>query len=92
MDHIFETIEYREIKMHHLAVFQLMYVAIDWWDTEKVTIGEDAARRMPQTKFKERLLGKYFLKIEKNQREKEFIELVRDMTVREYMTQFDRLS
>ena len=93
MDCIFETMDCNEIEKRRLAVFQLTYTTADWWDAERATIGEDAAKEMTWIEFRERFLEKYFPETEKYQREKEFIELVQgNMTVREYTTQFERLS
>ena len=49
--------------------------------------------RMTWAAFRERFLEKFYPEDEKNQREKEFVELIQgDKTVREYVTQFKRLS
>ena len=48
---------------------------------------------MPWATFRELFLEKYFPEEEKDQREKEFMELTQgNLTVREYTTQFERLS
>ena len=93
MDRIFETMDCNEIEKRRLAVFQLTYAAADWWDAERAIIGEDAAKEMTWTEFRERFLEKYFPETENHQREKEFIDLVQgNMTVQEYTTRFERLS
>ena len=56
-------------------------------------VGAEAVRRMPWEEFKVRFLEKYFLEKERDQEENNFLNLVKgSMTVREYTTQFDRLS
>ena len=57
-------------------MFQLTYATTDWWESEKVRFGEEVVRMMPWNMFKERFLGKYFPRMEKVKRAKEFIELV----------------
>ena len=43
--------------------------------------------------FQSQIFEKYFLITEKNDKRKEFLELIQgNMTVREYMTKFERLS
>ena len=82
MDHIFKTMDCNEIEKRRLAIFQLTYAAANWWDAEKATVREDAAKEMTWTEFRERFLEKYFPETEKQQREKEFIDLVQgNMTV-----------
>ena len=50
-------------------------------------------RRMTYTTFKMKFLEKYFSIIERNDKRKEFLELIQgNMIVREYMTKFERLS
>ena len=93
MDRIFEIIDCIQIEKRRLAIFQLTYAAVDWWDTVKGTIGEDTIRELSWTTFKQVFLEKYFLETEKDKRERAFIDLVQgNMMVREYTTQFERLS
>ena len=56
-------------------------------------LGDEAIRRMTWTTFKVKVLEKYFPIIERNDKRKEFLELIqRNMMIREYMTKFERLS
>ena len=71
----------------------MTFAALDWWQTEKATIGSDEAMRMPWEAFKAKILEKYFPKEERDQHEREFLSLVQGTwTVREYVMQFKRLS
>ena len=71
----------------------MTYSVVDWWDTAKAIVREDATRRMTCSTFKTRFLEKYFPKLEENKGEKEFIELVKgSMIVLEYNKEFKRLS
>ena len=48
---------------------------------------------MPWVTFKERFYKKYFSEEERDNKEKEFIDLTQgSMTMREYTTKFERLS
>ena len=58
-----------------LATFQLTFAEADWWEAEKAIIGAVAARMMTWTAFRERFLEKFFPEDEKDQNEKEFMEL-----------------
>ena len=90
---ILDAIECNEQDKRRLAVFQLTHAALDWWEAEKATIGPDAIRRMPWVAFKARFLEKYFSEEERDQEEKNFLSLIQgNRTVREYTTQFERLS
>ena len=42
MDLIFKTIECSDEEKRRLDVFQLTFAAIDWWELEKATLGEEA--------------------------------------------------
>ena len=65
----------------------------DWRDTEKATVGIEVVRKMPWVAFKERFLEKYFPEEERDNKEKEFINLTQGiMTVHEYTTKFERMS
>ena len=76
-----------------MATFQLTYAAADWWESEKATLREEAIRGMTWATFKIKFLEKYFPMTERNDKRNEFLELVQgSMTVREYMTKFERLS
>ena len=56
-------------------------------------MGNDQIRRMMWKTFRERFPNKYFPQVEKSKKEREFLELTqKKMTVREYTTQFKRLS
>ena len=93
MDHIFETIDYNKLEKHRLAIYQLTYATDLCWDAERATVGEDVAKEMTRTEFRERFLEKNFPEMEKHQREKELIDLVQgNLTVRDYTTQFKGLS
>ena len=71
----------------------MTYAAGDWWESEKATLSPYTIRKMTWAIFQERLLEKYFSQAKKNKKEKEFIKIVQgNMTVREYTTQFKRLS
>ena len=60
---------------------------------EKATLREEAIRGMAWATFKIKFLEKYFPIIERNDKRKEFLELIQGgMTVREYMTKFECLS
>ena len=75
MDHIFETVECNDTEKRRLATFQLTYAAADWWEAEQATIGEEATRMMLWATFRELFLKKYFPEKEKDEKEKEFMEL-----------------
>ena len=93
MDLIFETIKCNELDKRRLAIFQLTFATADWWEAEKAMIGAEAVRGMPWEAFKIRFLEKYFPEEERDQEEKNFLSLVQgNMTIREYTTQFERLS
>ena len=53
MDLIFETIDYNDTEKRRLAVFQLIYVAVDWWEIVKATVGKEAARTIAWPTFKD---------------------------------------
>ena len=92
MDRIFETMECLEADKRRLATFQLRFAAADWWEAKKVIIGAVVARTMTWTAFCERFLKKFFPEDEKDQKEKEFMELTQGgKIVQEYVTQ-QRLS
>ena len=93
MDRIFETMECSEADKRRLATFQLTFSTTDWWEAKKEIIENVAARTMMWTAFHERFLEKFFPEDEKDKKEKEFMELTQGgKTVREYITQFERLS
>ena len=93
MDLIFDTIECLDQEKRRMATFQLTYAAADWWESEKATLGEEAVPEMTWATFKVILLEKYFPITERNDKRKEFLELIKgNMTVREYTTKFERLS
>ena len=75
MDSRFETIKCNDQEKKHMATFQLTYIAVDWWDAKKATVGIEAAGRMPWVTFKERFLEKYFPSEERDNKKKEFINL-----------------
>ena len=76
IDLIFKAMECSETEKRRLATFQLTYVATDWWEAKKATLGEEAVQRMPLAIFKERFVTKYFSLVESNLKKKEFMELV----------------
>ena len=93
MDLIFDTIECSDQEKRKMAIFQLTYASADWWESEKATLGEEAIRGMAQATFKIKFLEKYFPITKRNDKRKEFLELIQGgMTVREYTTKFERLS
>ena len=61
MDLIFKAIECSEVENRWLATFQLTYAAVDWWEAEEATLGEEVVRKMPWVTLKERFPSKYFL-------------------------------
>ena len=42
MDWIFETIQCTELDKRQFATFQLTNATADWWESKKVTLGNDA--------------------------------------------------
>ena len=75
MDRIFETMECTESNKRRLATFQLTFAVADWWEAEKAIIGNVAACTMTWIAFCERFLEKFFPEDERDQKEKEFMEL-----------------
>ena len=92
MDLIFDTIECSDQEKRRMATFQLTYTAGNWWESDKATLGEEAIRGMKWMTFKVKFLDKYFHITERNDKRKEFLELIQgNMMVREYTTKFKRL-
>ena len=74
-----------------MVSFQISYVAADWWETERATLGKEAIRGMLQAIFKVQFLEKYFPITKRNDKRKEVLELIQgNMMVREYTTKFER--
>ena len=69
MDLIFKIMNCNDIEKIRLAVFQLTYLAADWWETVKPTVGKESTRAMAWPAFKARFLKKYFPDSEKDKRE-----------------------
>ena len=85
MENIFEAMECSDIEKRRLATFQLTFVAAEWWEAEKATLGTESTRRMPWMTFKERFLAKFFPGTEMDKKEQKFLNLVQgDKPVREY--------
>ena len=42
MDIIFDTMGCSRMEKHRLATYQLTYTTAEWWELEKVTLGEKA--------------------------------------------------
>ena len=93
MDRIFETMEYSESDKRRLVTFPLTFAVADWWEAEKAIIGSVVARTMMWTASREHFLEKFFPKDEKDEKEKEFMELTQGgKTFQEYVTRSERLS
>ena len=93
MDIIFDTMGCSGIEKRLLATYQLTYAAADWWESEKATLEERGIQIMMWVAFKELFLENYFPQIERNRKEREFMDLTQgNQTVREYIVQFERLS
>ena len=59
-----------------MMTFQLTYATVDWWELEKATLGEKVIREMAWATFKIKFLEKYFPMTERNDKRKEFLELI----------------
>ena len=59
-----------------MATFQLTYTATDRWESEKATLGEEDIQGMAWATFKIKFLEKYFPTTERNDKRKEFLELI----------------
>ena len=46
MELIFDAMECNDQDKRHMAVFQLTFTAVDWWESEKATLGDEDVRRM----------------------------------------------
>ena len=75
-----------------MATLQLTYAA-NWWESEKATLGAEVIQGMAWATFKIKFLEKYFPITKRNDKRKEFLELIQgNMKAKEYMTKFKRLS
>ena len=46
MDLIFDMIECTDQEKRRMATFQLTYATVDWWELEKVIVGEEMIKRI----------------------------------------------
>ena len=76
METIFRAIECRDHEKKRLAVFQLTYSAAEWWEAEEASLGTVALDQLTWEEFKDKFLQKYFLALERDKKEREFMDLV----------------
>ena len=76
MDKIFNTLGWEVQYKKRLAVFLLAYSTVKWCEAKKATSGEEVIGRLSWVHFKTKFLGKYFPNLQKDKKEKEFIDLM----------------
>ena len=73
---IFSALECSGLDKKTFTVFQLTYSSTEWWEVEKVAMGEEAIGEMSWEVFRVKFLENYFLESEIYQKEVEFTALV----------------
>ncbi|XP_057808412.1 uncharacterized protein LOC131022884 [Salvia miltiorrhiza] len=93
MECIFNYMRCRDDSKVTCAAFQLIDDAGHWWESETAALTEEQVRAISWRTFKERVMGKYFPKAFRKQKEIELMNLKQgNLTVLEYERKFTQLA
>ncbi|XP_057779913.1 uncharacterized protein LOC130998515 [Salvia miltiorrhiza] len=93
MERIFNYMRCRDDSKVTCAAFQLIDDAGHWWESETAALTEEQVRAISWRTFKEKVMGKYFPKAFRKQKEIELMNLEQgNLTVLEYEQKFTQLA
>lgn len=93
LERIFEHLDCTDAERVSCAIFQLIEDAGHWWQTQARMMTRDRRRNLTWEAFKEMVMGKFFPRAYRKQKEMELMNLEQGtMTILDYERKFNRLS